>query len=274
MRTRLDDAAGLMEWKNIEDVLNLTFVSHRLSPLYRFQTSTAALRTYAAQLVQTITFNGQVEGHENSAASISQLEMDGEGCGITITVMLPGIVEQAPLVGLLYGDGADKHSDEFSAFPLLLTKGPLDQWKPVLDWLQSAFDCYVAPLRVPPYRLAMLAAEWVAIGGSRPLEFTYLLTSQDAGIKTISMTFAAEAILQLQNSISSSGFEQQNPSENALLTALEQHFQSHFHFALSEAQLVKIGCAVAMLGADGKFKLHSQHASLKVLNDLVAISVV
>ena len=34
----------------------------------------------------------------------------------------------------------------------------------VTDWVQSTFDCYVAPLRVPPYRLAVLAAEWVAMG--------------------------------------------------------------------------------------------------------------
>ena len=70
-------------------------------------------------------------------------------------------------------------AEQFSAFPLLLTKGPIDLWKPVLKWLQvlgsrvycwvtdcvqSTFDCYMAPLRVPPYRLAVLAAEWVAMG--------------------------------------------------------------------------------------------------------------
>jgi len=258
----------------MEDILNLTFLAHRISPLYRFQTSSAALRAYATDLVQAITFNGQVEGHEHAAASLCQLEGAGEGCGIALTIQLPGSEEQAPLVGLLYGDGAEAQTEQFSAFPLLLTKGPLDLWKPVLKWLQSTFDCYVAPLRVPPYRLAVLAAEWVAMGGSRPLEFTYLLTAKDSGIKSIGITFAPQAIIQLQNSIAAAGHADQHEKETALLAALEQHFQSHFHFALAEAQLVKIGCAAAMLGADGKLKMYAEQACLKVLNDIVAITAV
>eukprot|EP00658_Telonema_sp_P-2_P024175 TRINITY_DN19703_c0_g1_i4.p1 TRINITY_DN19703_c0_g1~~TRINITY_DN19703_c0_g1_i4.p1 ORF type:complete len:325 (+),score=80.35 TRINITY_DN19703_c0_g1_i4:78-977(+) len=272
-RVRGVQFGGSMEWRSVRDVADATFTVHRLSPLYHFQTSPAALRSYGQDIVNAITYNGQVPDSEYASASLHQLDETGEGCAISITFTAPG--RPVPQYGVIYGDGRHGSTEHFAALPLLLTKGPADVWQSVLQWLQARFDCYVSPLRIPPFKLVNAALEWVSIGGSKPLELHYHLSRPDVpGIKNVTVTFAADAILRLQNSIVANAAHgsSKEARDAQLLKALESHFESHFHFNLAEAQLVRFGCGAAMLSSEGKLKVHDSGSCLKVLSHVAALS--
>lgn len=264
-----------MEWRSIQDVLNSTLVVHRLSPLHNFLTSPSALRSYSAELLAAITFNGQMDMADTADASLLQLEDAGDACGIGIAVSLPG--KDAPLRGVLYGDEDwSATGDNFAVLPLLLTKGPLDDWQGILQWLQGRFDCCVAPLKIPPFRLTGIATDWMTMsaGGSQPIELSFKLTRAAVpGIKHITVTFAAESIHRLQLSIAQAGSSaDKQEQELQLMQALEAHFASHFHLSLSEAQLVRVGCSAAILSTEGKLKLNQEASCLRVLSDLASMS--
>eukprot|EP00656_Telonema_subtile_P011196 TRINITY_DN15512_c0_g1_i1.p1 TRINITY_DN15512_c0_g1~~TRINITY_DN15512_c0_g1_i1.p1 ORF type:complete len:314 (+),score=50.63 TRINITY_DN15512_c0_g1_i1:105-1046(+) len=262
-----------MEWKSLQDVAHSTFVAHRLSPLYHFEISPSALRSYSKDMLGAITYHGRAEDSESASASLTQLEDTGDGCGIGLSVTMPGKPE-SPLYGVLYGDGSES-AEGFAVLPLLLTKGPPDNWQTVLQWLQGRFDCCVMPLRVPPFQLTHLVANWMAAGGSRPIELNYHLSHAGVpGIKNITVTFAADAIQRLRHSIAAAGSPKDTTSEREtqLMKALEGHFKEHFQFGLCEARLVRVGCAVAVFSTEGKLKVNDEQSSLKVLNDVASLS--
>lgn len=152
--------------------------------------------------------------------------------------------------------------------PVLLAKGPVLLVDCICRWLETRFDCSIAPAASSAHELALLAADWCSRLGSagKPLELSYEMPSSVTGISSLVYSIEATTIAQLRDALDGVA-----DSSSALVDALNEHFRLQFGIQLTGLRLTQVAAPSAMLSAEGRLKFLDEDGIAATLASLRSI---
>eukprot|EP00164_Ancoracysta_twista_P002897 GFYU01003855.1.p1 GENE.GFYU01003855.1~~GFYU01003855.1.p1 ORF type:complete len:367 (+),score=100.91 GFYU01003855.1:196-1296(+) len=205
-----------------------------------------------------------VDNTENPSYAIVVDDLTASGRNETVFVAL-----------LCSSDTPDEYAHTLSlSLPLILMRGSAKIEKHVLEWMAMKFDCCVAPLLLPPYRLAYLAETWMnelveIPNATKSLKFTFAVPDDVEGIKNIEYTVTAESIKSLKASLDEAHAAGQSESvPSSLIGALQSHFYNTFKIRLAATMLTQVGTPLAAVNNEGVIKFFETPSLRRVIEQL------
>eukprot|EP00743_Colponemidia_sp_Colp-15_P010232 GILK01011247.1.p1 GENE.GILK01011247.1~~GILK01011247.1.p1 ORF type:complete len:319 (+),score=43.40 GILK01011247.1:112-957(+) len=173
---------------------------------------------------------------------------------------------------------------DFAHYPLVLIRGKAALAANFRDWLQMRFDCHVSRVRLSPFEVSHLTAQWLQHHHTQgavcvhPLELTYGLPSSVPDLRQIVITVTAGDLDTILDRIGTTSMKdsQQTGSlidGSPLFELVQQHVLANTHLVLSGMNLTRAACDVAMLAAEGKVKVLAVGQLSIVLKNLCKIAL-
>ncbi|KAF9297368.1 hypothetical protein BGZ74_009862 [Mortierella antarctica] len=222
-------------------------------------------------IIETLDDLGDVKKIEIQALDLDETERDvdaaprkQESLLITVTVRPKGKTKEQPyycviLLETLNVDDMRQNAD-FTYYSTIFMRAPVVIGQVVIQWLERKFDCRVCRLTFQKSDLRKIVndsieylygpdqEEFRGDKANRPVELTYGLPAELAGLKTISVTIPVDEARQLLAS-------RKAESQAGILEGIEDHCSDSMKVDFGRLDLARAGCAVWYIACEGKLKI-------------------
>ncbi|XP_025115829.1 centromere protein L-like [Pomacea canaliculata] len=280
------------EGVSLPGLINKTWCVFYLSPLYGFSLDPQALKQYGRSLTTYFAQdrNKEITGDGNKKSctfsvykNIKVGDADPEAVQILVTGKPPNGKKVGPvlLTAILCGvdievDPCVGFKEHFVYYPIMIIKARIILSSQLCSWLESHFDCRIAPLRPTSMDLAWMVGMWsgnVTGRKSKPVELLYTVPEYCSGMTKITYTIDADDCKVLWDSIHTAESAEFTEEEvGTFMKSLEEHFYECFKVKLWKMQLTRIGTPLAYVG-DGRLKIFSAKEALQVLRFMSILAV-
>ncbi|KAG0097306.1 hypothetical protein BGZ93_003014 [Podila epicladia] len=149
---------------------------------------------------------------------------------------------------------------DFTYYSTIFMRAPVVIGQVVIQWLERKFDCRVCRLTFQKSDLRKIVNDSIEYlygpdqdefrgdKANRPVELTYGLPAELAGLKTISVTIPVDEVRQLLAS-------RKAGSQAGILEGVEDHCSDSMKVDFGRLDLARAGCAVWYIACEGKLKI-------------------
>ncbi|KAG0026433.1 hypothetical protein BGZ81_006354 [Podila clonocystis] len=222
-------------------------------------------------IIETLDDLGDVKKIEFQVLDLDDTERDAdamprkqESLLITVTVRPKGKTKEQPYYCVVLLESLNeedtKQSTDFTYYSTIFMRAPVVIGQVVIQWLERKFDCRVCPLTFQKSDLRNIVNDSIEClygpdqdefrgdKANRPVELTYGLPAELAGLKTITVTIPADEARQLLTSRNAG-------SQAGILEGIEDHCSDSMKVDFGRLDLARAGCAVWYIACEGKLKI-------------------
>ncbi|KAG0282463.1 hypothetical protein BGZ96_000459 [Linnemannia gamsii] len=241
-------------------------------------------------LVETLDEVGDIRGVKFHFLSMKDVQdpaeeraeevTDTDSIVVTITVRPKGRTRDQPYHCVIVRDQRHRETSQtqaFTHFGAILFKAPVMIVQLVNQWLERRFDCRICHLVFQMFELRKIVESALEVsynhpqghdrGKERPVELYYSLPQAVVGLKTISVSLAADDVRQLFVS-------RVKDSETGILDGIEAHCSDSMKIDFSRLVLSRAGCSSWYIASEGKIKVFPDIATRYSLTDFIQAIVV
>ncbi|KAG0314967.1 hypothetical protein BGZ97_008783 [Linnemannia gamsii] len=241
-------------------------------------------------LVETLDELGDIRGIKFQSLNTSDVQdsdeertgevADTDSIVVTVTVRPKGRTRDQAYYCVIVPDQRHRKASQtqaFTHFGVILFKAPVMIAQLVNQWLERRFDCRICHLVFQMFELRKIVESALEVsynhpqghdhGKERPVELCYSLPQAVVGLKTISVSLAADDVRQLFVS-------RVEDSETGILDGIEAHCSDSMKIDFSRLVLSRAGCSSWYIASEGKIKVFPDIATRYSLTDFIqAITV-
>ncbi|KAG0030770.1 hypothetical protein BGZ82_007300 [Podila clonocystis] len=222
-------------------------------------------------IIETLDDLGDVKKIEFQVLDLDEIERDAdamprkqESLLITVTVRPKGKTKEQPYYCVVLLESLNeedtRQSTDFTYYSTIFMRAPVVIGQVVIQWLERKFDCRVCPLTFQKSDLRKIVNDSIEYlygpdqdefrgdKANRPVELTYGLPAELAGLKTITVTIPADEARQLLASRNAG-------SQAGILEGIEDHCSDSMKVDFGRLDLARAGCALWYIACEGKLKI-------------------
>ncbi|XP_078342558.1 centromere protein L-like [Oculina patagonica] len=266
----------------VQEIVGKTLRVYQTSPLYNFDRTASALKTFGEQLSAHLQLDTEKQllieedgdfKDRKFRTNVSVFkDLSAEGSKFSAVKIIVHSFDtskptktksSSPILTTIFcsvGNEEDDRrlQDHFTCLPICLINGPVNLARSLISWFESKFDCRITPMTFSSVDLGWYFSLWAGMsspGKSTPVELCYDASSVN-GLSRILFSIDGKDAKDLWESVHSNNSLIFTEEESTtFLNALQSHFYHHFRINLEGLPLTRVRTAIAYIASEGKLKI-------------------